>query len=351
MAKFLAAQARAFANTMSIPNLHTIASELNQKASNHPIGRLQEIRAELHHRRRAGRKIFSSVTTFRDWAFHFGGRPELQFNIGWEGEDGKQLRHGVAFSFEPSHTLPKPVGVLKRKVRLFNKFMRLHPDFYADMRMWYYKDGKQSRCYAPAPIPNDLIAKGVFIFLGKLQPSIRIDYESVLTDLDRLLELYRFTEGGGNSQAVSVPIQVEFRPGFKPKASSAIATQVRKQWKMTLRHNKLQKVLYAQLASRFGAENVRAEFSNVGRTSVDVVVRRGRAYWFYEIKTTESARECLREALGQVLEYAFWPPGARVVNRLVVVGEAVMDDECKKYLRLLKERFSLPVEYHRIFLK
>jgi len=336
---------------MSTPNLRTIASELNRKASTHPIGRLQEIRAELHRRRRAGRKMFSSATTFRNWAFHFGGRPELQFNIGWDDEDGKQLRHGVAFSFEPSHSLPRPVSVLRPKISLFNKFMGLHPDFYADMRMWHYKDGKQSRRYAPAPIPDELVANGVFVFLGKLQPGSRIDYESVLTDLDRLLELYRFTEGGGKSQTVSVPVQIEFRPGFKPKASSAIATQVRKQWQIILRHNKLQKVLYAQLASRFGAKNVRTEFSNVGRTNVDVVVRRGKAYWFYEIKTAESARECLREALGQILEYAFWPPGARVVSRLIVIGEAVMDDECETYLRLLKERFSLPVEYHRIIVK
>jgi hypothetical protein len=55
--------------------------------------------------------------------------------------------------------------------------------------------------------------------------------------------------------------------------------------------------------------------------------------------------------LGQLLEYAFWPPGARVVSRLIVVGEPVMDNDSEKYLQLLKKRFSLPIEYQRIIVK
>jgi hypothetical protein len=31
-----------------------------------------------------------------------------------------------------------------------------------------------------------------------------------------------------------------------------------------------------------------------------------------------------------------------------VVGEPAVDEECEAYLQLLKERFSLPVEYQRI---
>jgi hypothetical protein len=48
------------------------------------------------------------------------------------------------------------------------------------------------------------------------------------------------------------------------------------------------------------------------------------------------------------MEYAFWPDATREVSRLIVVGEAELDWECDKYLRLLKERFSLPVEYQQI---
>jgi hypothetical protein len=333
---------------MSIPNLKAITAELNQRARAHPIGNLQEIRAELHHRRRAGRDIFRPATTFDEWAFHFGGRPELQFNIGLEN-DTRELRHGVAFSFQRSHALQRPVEVLSPKVRLFNRFMRLHSDLYRDMRMWHWH-GERSPDYTPRPIPHKLLTEGIFVFLGKLQRSDRIDYEVVLGDFDRLLDLYEFTEGGDQSRTVSVPIQVECRPGFKPKASSAVATQIRKQWQVILRHNKLQEALYHRLVEQYGAKNVWAELSDVLRTRADVVVRRGKGYWYYEIKTADSPRGCLREALGQLLEYAFWP-GSRLVTRLIVVGEAGMDEECEKYLRLLKEHFSLPVQYHRIVVK
>lgn len=320
----------------------------------HPIGRLQEIRAELHHGGPGGNIFWSASTKDDEYAFHYGGRSELQFNIAWDDVDGEeQLRHGVAFSFKRNQNLQKPVEVLRRKVERFNKFLRLRPDIFGDMRMWHYdpKEEKQIDPYEPRPIPKELLTEGVFVFLGKLQSSHRIDHELILNDFDRLLELYKFTEGGHESQIVSVPVQVEIRPGFKPKASSAIATQLRKQWQVILRHNKLQEALWRQLKTRFGVINVIAEFSNVGGMRADIVVLRKNGDWFYEIKTADSARECIREALGQVLEYAFWPPGARVVSRLIIVGEAAMDKECERYLQLLKKRFLLPVEYQHIVVK
>jgi hypothetical protein len=45
---------------------------------------------------------------------------------------------------------------------------------------------------------------------------------------------------------------------------------------------------------------------------MDVVVRLGIRYWFYEIKTALSARACIREALAQLLEYSYWPEHRRL---------------------------------------
>jgi len=78
-------------------------------------------------------------------------------------------------------------------------------------------------------------------------------------------------------------------------------------------------------------------------------VRQNSEYWFYEIKTEDSPRACIRQALGQLLEYAFWP-GAHVAARLIVVGEKALDEEGKQYLHTLQERFSLPIEYEQIAL-
>ena len=117
--------------------ISAIAKELNSRANAHSIGELQTIRKELKGlSRRAGLDIFSRQTVDPRWAFHHGGRKELQFNIGTEDVSGWELRHGVAFSFETSQTLPS-IDVLKPKVRLFNDYLGRYPELYTDMRMWY----------------------------------------------------------------------------------------------------------------------------------------------------------------------------------------------------------------------
>ena len=67
----------------------------------------------------------------------------------------------------------------------------------------------------------------------------------------------------------------------------------------------------------------------------------------YEIKTALTARACLRDAFGQLLEYAFWP-GAQEPTRFIVVGETAVDEEAREYLHQLRKRFSLPIEYETI---
>jgi hypothetical protein len=68
---------------------------------------------------------------------------------------------------------------------------------------------------------------------------------------------------------------------------------------------------------------------------------------FYEIKADCSAKTCLREAIGQLLEYSFWPEGEQP-EKMVVVGESKLNADGKEYLRRIRSRFGLPVEYERV---
>jgi len=339
---------------MTGKNLNSIVSEINLLAKTHPIGRLQEIRRELKGLQRLPtHNIFTPLTISEEWAFHHGGRQELQFNIGIERlSSADELRYGVAFSLETSQTLPK-IDVLIPKVKLFNDFIQLYPEQYADMRMWHYygqRNHKQrSTDYMPTSIPPELITEGVFIFLGERQPLEQLDYEALLNCLNRLLPLYQYIEGGGVLQPISTVTVVpfEFRSKFTPKTPSTPASRAAKELDINLRHNVLQEALYHRLADEYGTENVGVELPSGVGTSIDVVVRHKGKFHFYEIKTAQSPRACLRQALGQLLEYAFWP-GAQEAIRLVVVGEAALDEEGAEYLRTLKKRFSLPVEYEQI---
>jgi hypothetical protein len=201
----------------------------------------------------------------------------------------------------------------------------------------------------PAPIPPELVTEGVFIFLGGRQLVDELDYELLLNDFDKLLPLYKYVESNGRLQPISSvkATPFKFHPGLVAKPSSAQASQAQKELDIALRHNDLQAMLYRRLTEKYGVENVGTEIASGAGNSVDFVVRQEDNFWFYEIKTASSPRACIREAFGQLLEYAFWP-GSQEATRLIVIGEKALDEEGSKYLRTLRERFSLPLEYEQL---
>lgn len=329
-------------------DIHMIAAKINKLAHTHPIGKLQDIRTELKgFARRPGTKIFSTQTTFDNWAFHHGGRKELQFNIGYvDDKEPYQMRFGVAFSFETSQSLPS-IDVLIPKVKFFNDFIQLNADAFADMRMWHYDD-KRSADYMPGPISSDLVVPNVFLFMGNRLPARKIDYEKILDGFDRLLPLYKYVETEGRS--FPVPFQnggFTFKPGCSKKLTTARATIAAKELDVDLRHGVLQDALSQKLVAEYGQQNVRTEQPSGAGTLIDIAVQHGKNFWYYEIKTALTPRACLREAIGQLLEYSFWP-GAQEPTRFIVVGESPLDNEAKEYLRRLRKRFNLPIEYEHI---
>ena len=120
-----------------------------------------------------------------------------------------------------------------------------------------------------------------------------------------------------------------------------------KELDLDLRHNRLQEALYQRLASKYGKDNVRTEQPSGVGTLIDIVVKMKNEYWFYEIKTALTPRACLREAIGQLLEYGFWP-GAQEPTQFIVVGESPIDEDGQEYLRRLRKRLSLAIEYEAI---
>lgn len=336
-------------------DFRTFVNELNDAAHSHPIGALQEIRAELHGKQKAGHKIFSSQTTDDEWAFHHGGRPELQFNISTDGSGGKMFRSGVAFSFETSQNLPD-IDVLRPKVGWFNDFLLSNPGLYGDMRMWHWRKEKgqnmRSSDSPPGIIPSELVKEGIFVFLGKLRPVESLNPEIVLTDLDRLLPLYKYVESNGRTNPLPNPTgkKFEFRSGRDLKLTATKASHAQRELDVDLRHNLLQEELVCRLVAKYGSENVCREVPTGNGNSIDAAVRQKDGYWFYEIKTLQTPRACIREAIGQLLEYSFWP-GSQEANRLIIVGEIAPDQETLDFCRLLKQRFQLPIEYEQIVIQ
>jgi hypothetical protein len=341
--------------TVSDFDVGPIAHALNARAASYAIGRLQDLRARLRgYSKRPSSNIFTSQTIHPHWAFHYGGRTELQFNIGLEEVTGEpELRHGVAFSFEPSQSLPS-IDVLVPKVRLFNDYLRVYPEVYPDMRMWHYRARVRSSDYPAAPIMTELVVPGPFVFLGKRQRIADVDYDVILADFDRLLSLYEYVESGGRESPDAAPSRAafSFRAGCstdRPAATTASLAQ--RELDISLRHNLLQAALTRRLIAQFGAANVADEHASGFGTKIDVVLRRAAdEFWYYEIKTARSPRACLREAMGQIMEYSYWP-GAQEPSRLIICGDSALDDDGASYLRRLNERFRLPLAYEQIVLQ
>jgi hypothetical protein len=239
--------------------------------------------------------------------------------------------------------------VLVPKARMFSEYLQLYPDLYADMRMWDYRHGERGGDYPPGPIVPEFVRPGCFVFLGKRQPIRAIDYSVILADFDRLLPLYRFVESGGRELSGAQPGNgFAFRAGCTEKASATKASLAERELNINLRHTLLQAALCNRLIKQHGAENVADEHASGLGTKIDVVLRRtGNEFWFYEIKTALSPRACIREALGQLMEYAYWPH-ANEAARLIICGETALDEDGAAYLKTLQQRFGLPIAYEQI---
>ncbi|NOY50566.1 MAG: hypothetical protein GXO88_08400 [Chlorobi bacterium] len=329
--------------------IQDIAYKLNELSADYKIGSLQEIRKLLKQKkRRPGSCIFHSdtINNIGGWAYHYGGRKELQFNIGFE-EEG--LRYGVALSLESSRTLPN-IEELFPNARRLNQFIRINPGFFNDFYMWYWQNGQRSDIGQVKEISEDLLKPKTFIFIGKIQKKDEIDYHNILATFDNLLKPYVFVEKTIESGIAEDDINEDSEFIFNrhtPNIPTAKNYSVEaKNVNLDIRHSLIQKALVDKLINEYGKDNVSWEHP-IGGKRIDVVLKDDDGYVFYEVKVRGSAKACIREALGQLLEYAFWP-GKENASSLVVVGEEEIDNNTLRYIDYLNRRFLIPIKYEKI---
>jgi hypothetical protein len=180
--------------------------------------------------------------------------------------------------------------------------------------------------------------------VGHLAEANVPDYELVLSDFDALLALYTFVEGADEFPSITNQSGYRFTPGCSIKPSFTKASLPERTLDISLRHNNIQRALYEFLVQKHGPDAVGTEIPSGAGTRLDVVLNLKGGTRIYEIKTAQSARACVREALAQLLEYSYWP-GTQEAERLIVVGEPEVNEECRRFLSVLRNRFSLPVYY------
>jgi hypothetical protein len=212
--------------------------------------------------------------------------------------------------------------------------------------MYNQMDGSDnwSGDYSLRPVEPEIVELGRFIFIGRRQDPACVSIELILRDFDRLLPMYEFAEGGTVTPAAAP--SDEWVPGRTKKRSRTTMSTAARVLDKDLRHNDIQDALGAYLEDKHGKKCVRDECPTGNGTKIDIVVKKGERRVYYEIKVGANAQSCIRQALGQLLEYSYWP-GARRAEKLVVVGEPERDRHAEAYIRDLRKRFKLPVEYQQ----
>ena len=140
-----------------------------------------------------------------------------------------------------------------------------------------------------------------------------------------------------------------FKPGHNAGKSNTKRSYSDHKGGVSLFHNQLQTELYKQLAKAYGAENVGTEIQCGSSNRIDIVIQNKRKYTFYEIKVLKSAKICIREAVGQLLEYAYYS-NKLDIDKLVVVSHHPLGNEDQEYIERLNQRFNLNLDYLQVTL-
>lgn len=157
----------------------------------------------------------------------------------------------------------------------------------------------------------------------------------------------KFFAGEDEDEGV-VPGAFVFKPGHNPRKTGTVPVAASPaERRAQLRHNELQTALHAQLVKQYGEKRVGTEVATGLGTSLDAVVCQGKKYWFYEIKIANSLRACLRQAIPQLLEYAYWRCDDSMIERLIVVGTFRITPAADAYLGYLRKRFGIPIYYEQ----
>lgn len=188
-----------------------LAQKLNVASKNYKIGDLQRIRATIKGKKRpAGKDIFNTgkINSDGTWAFHYGGRSELQFNIGKEKEG---IRYGLAFSLEPSQSFPGKsiLSLLCPKILRLNCLIREKPELFSDYKYWWYWNNERSQPSNLVTIPSEIIKLKSFIFFGKLIKEQELDINVILHEFDKMLSIYLLVEGQVDTELLTDQKEIE----------------------------------------------------------------------------------------------------------------------------------------------
>lgn len=110
-------------------------------------------------------------------------------------------------------------------------------------------------------------------------------------------------------------------------------------------HEKMSLHLTRKLKAELGNDQATREHRAAdGRKRIDIVALQDGKMVFYELKTYNDLQSCVREAVGQLMEYAVWTAQDRAI-KWVIVTHLGITPEVADYLAHLRSHYGLPFYY------
>lgn len=142
--------------------------------------------------------------------------------------------------------------------------------------------------------------------------------------------------------------QLPFRPGHVSRVAIGQAASPAQVRTVEYRQNVIQDRLVERLRAQYGHDAVGTEHpTGTGGRADALVEHADGSRELYEIKPAMTAREAVRQAIGQLLEYAWRRHGLQPAA-LHVVSDAPLDEVTGEYLRNLEARFGLCFGYMQV---
>lgn len=127
--------------------------------------------------------------------------------------------------------------------------------------------------------------------------------------------------------------------GVLAKNEQTISYQLKQERNYIPTHNIIQNKIKTYLDNLGLYVDVLLESDNV---DIKAVTESGE-WHFFELKTTPP-KQCIREALGQILEYAHYPFDNRA-KKLYIIGCYELSDNEIRYMNLLRSIYNMPIWY------
>ncbi len=106
-------------------------------------------------------------------------------------------------------------------------------------------------------------------------------------------------------------------------------------------HDQMQNAIF-ELLKTSEKYDYKKVFIEKGRVDIKAITKNG--IWHYFELKTDNPKQSIRKALGQIMEYAYFPDWERA-EKLIIVADEKPNTEVMKYLDHIRYKFNIPITY------